>query len=223
MSYFHHVRSIGTKVQTPLTTYGKSYHGDWVIHIRMVGGSFSLANNRLVRPIMMCSTVTKAIVLASLVTRLSPGGGRLDASQTSKGSLDALTHKTGWVLLGGLTKDAKKWAFGVGIDSDPTVDYPTGSFEILGRTVDRQKPELPKKGERIRLTARAQVTILDYATTGETRRLTAPSSLSRSLGAGDRTGIWIDAGTVVHVQDVQISRPYGQLRNVWARVTLDTR
>lgn len=136
----------------------------------------------------------------------------------STGSLDTLTHKTGWIPLGALTADSRRWAGG----SDPNVPYMTGPFEILGRRVDRRKPILPKVGDRIRVTARQEIVIIDYARTGEQRRLTAPSSvtsISRPLGAADRTGLHVEAGEVLEVRAVKISRPLGQIRAAWARVS----
>ena len=41
----------------------------------------------------------------------------------------------------------------------------------------------------------------------------------RSLEPEDSTEAWIDAGTVVEVQVVTISRPAGHVRSAWARVS----
>jgi hypothetical protein len=130
-----------------------------------------------------------------------------------------LTWKTGWIELGAISADMKEWAAG----SDHSVDFLTGGFEIVGRRVDRRKPVLPKIGERIRLTTRNEITILDYASTGEKRRLEVPFSVARSLGRNDRTGLWLEPGDIVEVLAVRISRPYGEVRTAWARVSVLTK
>src|ERR1035437_7166220 len=79
------------------------------------------------------------------------------------GALETLVHKTGWVPLGDLTRDSRKWATG----SNPTATSNSGTFEILGKTIDEVKAVLPKVGERIQITARVPIIILDYATAGE--------------------------------------------------------
>lgn len=125
---------------------------------------------------LLATAVLALITLqASTVIRASVQVGQ------STGSLDTLTHKTGWILLGALTADFRRWAVG----ADPNVPYMTGPFEILGRRVDRRKPILPKVGDRIRVTVRQEIMIVDYATASEQRRLTAPSSVTsvrRPLG-----------------------------------------
>jgi hypothetical protein len=158
---------------------------------------------------------SSALVLAGAVACPMILGVRLQAIQTDPGTLETLKYRTGWVYLGGLTRDRKSWAVG----ADATVDYLTGGFEIVGGNVDRRKPILPKGGERIRLKGRTQVLILDYLTLGEQRRLDAPSIVARSKGPNDATGISLASGSVVEVREVAVSRAYGEIRIVWARVT----
>jgi hypothetical protein len=87
-------------------------------------------------------------------------------------------------------------------------------------------------GERIRITARQPVIILDYATSGEKRRLEAPSSVfpdlrrgskgpepgERGLGPEDQTGVVLEVATVVEIREVVFSRLVGQSRLVYGRV-----
>jgi hypothetical protein len=144
-------------------------------------------------------------------------GATLIAQQEkgTRSALDALSSKTGWIGLGDVTADRQNWFSG----GDPTVDYLTGPFEIIGRQVDRRKPIFPKVGERIRLTARNMVFILDYATLGERRRLDSPTLAERPIQRErDMTGIVLLPGTIVGVRAVETSRLYGQMRAVWARV-----
>ena len=164
----------------------------------------------------MATWMTLTLALA-LVT-CEPGPPRSfqpPATGAETGSLERLTGKTGWIPLGDVTVDGKHWASG----SDPTVDFLTGPFEILGKAVDRHTPVLPKAGERIKLTARVPVLILDFATTGEKRALDAPSAVSRSKGPDDRTGLILAPGSIVEVRAVAVSGPHGRTRAVWARVS----
>ena len=163
---------------------------------------------------MSFATPATMLLLAFLIPAPLSTSSKVSARQGSPGSLETLSHKTGWIYLGALTVDYKAW-----FSSDPNVDYPTGAFEIVDRSVNRRKPVLPKIGEKIRLTTRVQVRILDYATRAEARRLTPLSSANRSLGPEDNTDAWIDAGTIVEVRAVHVSRPAGEIRSAWARVS----
>lgn len=130
------------------------------------------------------------------------------------GSLDELRGKTGWISLGDVTPDQKRWATG----SDPRVEYFAGAFEYVDKVVDRRKPVLPKVGDRIRLTARRHVIILDFASTGERRALDDPSNVDRSATASEFTGIILPQGSVVEVRQIRVSRTAGAFRTVWARI-----
>jgi hypothetical protein len=123
--------------------------------------------------------------------------------------------KTGWILLGDLNKSGTRW----GSAGDPSVDYFSGVFEILDRHVDRRSTALPKVGERIRVTVRSAVTIVDYRVRGEQRVRESPSSARRPLGPDDNTGLFVAQGAIVRVDDVRVSNAAGQLRAVWARVS----
>ena len=115
----------------------------------------------------------------------------------------ALKLKTGWIRLGSVTVNRKRWAGA----SDPNVDFPTGGFEILEKNVDRRKVSLPMAKDRIRLTAANEVIVLDYVSSGEKRALDSPASLTRSIGDRDRPGIRLAAGTIVQVEEIRFSRP----------------
>jgi hypothetical protein len=132
-----------------------------------------------------------------------------------RSSLDVLTNRSGWIPLGDLSADRTQWASG----SDPTVPFKTGRFEILGKTVDRRRPVLPRIGDRIRLPASVPVMILDYATTGEKRAFESPASPRRRLDDSDRTEILLPAGTVLLVREVTVGAPAGGMRTAWARVS----
>jgi hypothetical protein len=95
-----------------------------------------------------------------------------------------------------------------------------GAFEILGRDIDRHSPTLPGVGDRIRLTVKREVFILEYARSGEKLALVWPDSLppDRTLGPGDRTGIVLPPGAIVEIKEVQVSPARGVVRDAWARV-----
>lgn len=131
----------------------------------------------------------------------------IHGNQDVIGSLETLTYKTGWIPLGEARTDLTGWG---------TTNSPT--FEILGRATGPRSIVLPKVGERIRLVERVPLYIVDFATLGEAKRLTAPMTTRRGLEPGDRTGLWLDAGSVLAVRSVSVSRPSGELREVWARV-----
>jgi hypothetical protein len=142
----------------------------------------------------------------------------LSAQSTDKSTnaLQTLSHKTGWILLGEATADLKHWA--VGQMGDPSVDYFSGTYVILGRTIDRRRPIRPKIGECIRIMARGRIIILDYAVTGEEHRL-APPMMTRGLDSGDDTKLFLERDAVVQVCDVKIAPAAGQIRAVWGRVS----
>jgi hypothetical protein len=139
---------------------------------------------------------------------------RAQTSTSNSETLQGLIGQTGWIVLGVLTADQKEWAAGFG---DPNVPYLTGTYEIVGKDTDSRAPILPTIGERIRLTTRSRVVIVDYAKLGESRALEAPAG--PSLSPNDWTEIWLQTGTVVQVQDVQRVSPLGDRIFVWARVT----
>src|SRR6266508_2296023 len=105
---------------------------------------------------MALFTLTIAMAFAGLVTHAD--GSATQKDQTITASLESLTYKTGWVLLGGITANSKAWAAG----NDSHVPYKTGGFEIVGRNVNRKKPVLPRKGDLIRITDREPIVILNY-------------------------------------------------------------
>ena len=146
-----------------------------------------------------------ALVLLSAEPRL--------AAQQRAGDEKAV--KTGWILLGDLNKSGTRWESA----GDPNVDYFSGVFEILDRHVDRRRTTLPKVGERIRVTVGSAVTIVDYRVRGEQRVRDSPSSAGRPLGPDDNTGLFVEQGAIVRVDDVRVSQAAGQLRAVWARVS----
>jgi hypothetical protein len=130
-------------------------------------------------------------------------------------TLQDLTWRTGWIPLGDVSEDLQEWV----ASSDPSVAFFTGTFEIVGKTVDRRKPITPAVGERIRLAVPLDVVILGYATRREERRLDPPL-VSRGMLASDLTGIRLERGTIVEVHAVHIATfpPGSGITTAWARV-----
>ncbi len=144
-----------------------------------------------------------AIVLLSVACFCVP---ETHATQEAGSPLETLAYKTGWIDLGEvLTRDSKTWA---------TASSPT--FEIVGKAPS-PKVLLPKRGERIRLITRLPIILVDFASLGEANRLTAPLR-THHVGPGDQTGLFLEVGTIVEVRAIEVSRPSGFLRFVWARV-----
>jgi len=136
--------------------------------------------------------------------------GTVASGQSATQQQDAfsvLKHKTGWVELGLLRR---------GEDGLFNVEHGGKSFEILGR--ESKLADLPRVHDRIRATRGWDVWILNYSVTGEQERLVSPETRQTTTRRVDCTGLIVLPGTVVDVQDIQISKPYGALRAVWARV-----
>lgn len=158
-----------------------------------------------------------AIVIGCIAIPSAMGDFQAALAENRSGSLEELSHHTGWIMIGAVTADHKHWAASIG--NDPSVSYPAGAYEILGRRLDRRKPILPGVGDKIRVTVRLPITIFDFRSAGEKHRLTAPTSVTRGLiSADDSTGGFVEPGTVVIVRDVRVSRG-GDIRIIWARVS----
>jgi hypothetical protein len=127
---------------------------------------------------------------------------------TVRDGFTVLKDKTGWVLLGF-----------VSVATDELVlDFATEpSFETLGRNTHPSEGALPKIGDRIRARYGWAIVILDYKLTGEKNGLISPAT-RQTLYPADNTDLEIPKGTVVEVRDIQISKPYGEEKAVWARV-----
>ena len=75
-----------------------------------------------------------AILALAPVLCASDGGAFL--AQRTTISLNRVTNKTGWILLGDLNKDGTRWASA----GDPSVDFFSGVFELLDRHVGFGRP-----------------------------------------------------------------------------------
>jgi len=119
--------------------------------------------------------------------------------ETRMDALEQLDHRTGWIPLGTLRE--KSW---IQTWFDP-VKARTGESQFL----------LPKPGDRIRLSQRMRIHLLDYRTAGEQHRLEDPGARPRSQS--DETRLWLPAGALVEVADVR-AHYVGSIGVVWARV-----
>jgi hypothetical protein len=126
--------------------------------------------------------------------------------ETRADALDQLEFKTGWVYLGHL-EGTGHW-------------YGVPSFQLYLAANPSARPSsqaLPERGDYIRLTERSRIHILDYATAGEQRRL-EPLFFRGLPAQADETRLWLPAGVVVRVEDVNVRPPVGERRVVSARV-----
>jgi hypothetical protein len=179
-----------------------------VTRIRTGAGSCFLGNENTENVM----TIVRAIAIALIAFKSLAFAPTQATSDAHEGSLEELRGKTGWIPLGLVTADKRRWAIG----ADPAVDYDTGAFEFVDKTTNRRRPVLPRAGERIRLTARNRVTILDFASTGERRAMDDPSAVHPS--GSELTDILLAKGSVVEVREVRLSPSRGGSRTVWARV-----
>jgi hypothetical protein len=116
--------------------------------------------------------------------------------------LDSLRFKTGWLLFGRLSLDSDTWTearpFDFVISPEPA-------------------RELPQAGDRIRLKTEGWISILDFTTHGEARRLMPPIRSSLHYERADDTDTRVNVGDVYRVGDVRISELEGY-RLVWVRL-----
>jgi hypothetical protein len=167
----------------------------------------------------MSRGIIMMIVRCLLVTIMAFQGSAFAATQDAvrgahEGSLDELRGKTGWIPLGDVTGDQTQWATG----ADPNTEYNTGAFEFVDKATDRRKPVLPRPSDRIRLTTRIRIFILDFASTGERRALDDPSSVHRSATGSELTDIILPKGSIVEVREIRLSPARGGIRTVWVRI-----
>lgn len=121
-----------------------------------------------------------------------------------------LQHRTGWVLLGLVSVETG--LLDVDFEGKPY------DFEVVSRDPSLPGDTTPRIGDRIRATSTWRLVILDYGTSGEKNRLVSPTT-RKMLSPSDKTNLAVRAGTVVQVQDVQLSEPKGLSRILWVRVT----
>lgn len=155
--------------------------------------------------------VTGLFLGLAVFVAVPPVGAQLPA-ETEVRSLDGLVNKTGWVPLGGVTFDRRAWTGG----HDPASPFMTGTYRIVGRQWDRRAPLLPDVGDRIELMTSVPVRIVDFATTGETRRLLPPSEGWNARR--DETGLRLLKGSIVIVCDLHEMEIPDIGWSVWARV-----
>lgn len=111
--------------------------------------------------------------------------------QTRSDALEQLEFKTAWVQLG-------------------FIDYSGQLKTADGSTVP---VSVPRAGDRLRLSRRMRLHIVDYAKSGEARRMEAPIVQP----AEDETRLWIAPGTLVQVDEVRVAPEPAQF--VWARLS----
>jgi hypothetical protein len=111
--------------------------------------------------------------------------------ETRSDALEQLKFKTAWVFLGFL-------------DAEGLLSPGDGSTVPLS---------MPQKGDRLRVSRRLRLHIVDYGKSGEARRMEAPFMQSTD----DGTRLWIAPGTLVQVEEVRVSPKPEQ--SVWARLS----
>jgi hypothetical protein len=122
---------------------------------------------------------------------------------------DSLQFDTAWITIGAIpTNDPPSW---------PADSY-TG-LEIDGRDLRH----LPRVGDRVRTRGAYVMVIVDFAISGEAKRLQSPADRVPQPPT-DYLERDLPPGSDIVVKDVQIdSSPTGGLRTVWIRISPDTR
>ena len=124
-------------------------------------------------------------------------------------SLKALTHKTGWVLLGDMDFDRNLW-------KDYREDTLTANAPFAFTAAPRPARTIPRANDRIRLRESQTVVILDYGSLGEARRNESPTTRDE-LYVSDQTTAKAEAGRTYVVADVRI-KPNQDHREIWVRL-----
>lgn len=132
------------------------------------------------------------------------GDGYLPNFETREDALEQLQFKTGWLFLAVLHGDKYWGARPAFLAISPS-----------GAAVDPVR--LPSPGETIELAGRSRIYILDYATSGEARRMESPLTRGRREQSSE-TRLFLPQGAKVRVAEIFESRPTGELRSAWARV-----
>ncbi len=129
--------------------------------------------------------------------------------ETRVDALEQLKFKTGWIMLG----TRGKRGYGVQMINGWIQTW----FEFIVQPGARSPKRIPKSGDRIRLTGRQRIHILDYAVSDERRRLESPMADGRNRQQRDETRLWLASGSAVQVADVRVAWA-GPMAVVWARV-----
>jgi len=136
-------------------------------------------------------------------------GAHVPHYETRVDALEQLKFKTGWIVLGIRARN--------GSAVQTSNGWMQTSFEFAVQPGARGQQRVPRSGDRIRLTERERIHILDYAISAEQRRLQSPMANGRSRSQHDETRLWLAPGAVVQVADIQVAWA-GSLGAVWARV-----
>jgi hypothetical protein len=148
-------------------------------------------------------------VVPALPLIFGGSAGLCQAPVEEREAFSVLQHRTAWVLLRLVSVETDKLL--VDFDGKPY------NFEVAGHDPSSPGDAIPKIGDRIRAISTWRLVILDYGTSGEKNRLLSPPTRER-LFPSDQTTLAVRAGTVVVVQEVQLSKPSGSSRILWARV-----
>lgn len=146
-------------------------------------------------------SLLKAIIAFWILLTSSCGTDVRAQAQVHPHPLTALTHQTGWVLLGYIDLRTNTWS--------TAIKYRPASSTYT-------EPLVPGVGETIVITMPQDVFIVGFKTSGELEHLASPADIPTSRDY--LTGVTLAPGTTVKVKDIKRSQPYGSLQSVWARV-----
>src|SRR5688572_13524763 len=114
--------------------------------------------------------------------------------------------------MGGILPNRDEWRDIWSEPVGPPIERP---FEFVR---DRQSSrQVPRRGDRIRLTTGGDIYLLSYGSVGEALR-NRPPTLNSDSSLANITGTRADAGNVYDVGDVFLESISGQVRLVWVRL-----
>jgi hypothetical protein len=140
-------------------------------------------------------------------TRYRPLG-----KEGSEAPLGALRNKTGWFLMGGIQASGERW---VDLYSEP--ETPIGRpFDFVNEPESSR--QLPRRGDRIRLTKGGAISIVNFGFRGEALRDRPPTQENTYSSPTNVTGTRVDAGGLYDVADLVLEPVGGTIRFVWVRL-----
>ena len=169
----------------------------------------ALENNKIIAGVIIVFIIVTGIsTFAKWVTDLIPllmcsWSNRLFYCDAN--GLSAIKYNTGWIYLGL-------------VDNQETT-YRTQPLYSIEKSTYTDSNLTPRVGEIIKLSAKRDIVILDYKSTGVNSRFTPPWK-ANVLDENDYTGYFMPKGSVVEVRDISIAGYPGHDKVVWARIGL---
>lgn len=131
-----------------------------------------------------------AVAIACLLVASSVWG------QATTDPWGPLRHRTAWILLGDVWMEDQSWS--------------TQIKHMVVGSRRRGQPDVPTRGDRLRLTESTPLVIVGFRSDGERQRRRSPAN--RALNQGDLTGLELPADALVTIVEVTRGRPISDMR-----------